>query len=160
EQWNFGIQRQVGSGSVVEVRYVGNLSLHQWLGYNVNELNIFENGFLSEFQHAQANLKINQANGKGNTFANNSLPGQFALPIFSGAFGGPTNSNFTNSTYITNLTTGAAGTMAQTLLNTRQFYCNLVGTANFGPCNNASLTSAPGAGYPINFWQINPYANG
>jgi Carboxypeptidase regulatory-like domain len=159
EQWNFGIQRQVGAGSVVEVRYVGNLSLHQWLGYNINELNIFENGFLKEFQNAQSNLKINQANGKGNTFANNGLAGQAPLPIFSGAFGSAT-SNFTNSTYITNLQNGAAGTMAQTLLNTRQFYCNLVGTANFGPCNTSTLTTSPGAGYPINFWQINPYANG
>lgn len=160
EQWNFGIQRQIGSGSVLEVRYVGNLSLHQWLGYNINELNIFENGFLKEFQNAQNNLKVNVAAGRGNTFVNNGLAGQVALPIFAGAFGSATSTNFTNSTYILNLQNGAAGSMAQTLLNTRQFYCNLVGTANFGPCNNASLTVAPGAGYPINFWQVNPYANG
>jgi hypothetical protein len=31
---------------------VGNLSLHQWLGYNINEVNIIENGFLNEFKNA------------------------------------------------------------------------------------------------------------
>src|SRR5260370_39874489 len=96
EQWNFGIQRQIGSGSAIEVRYVGNLSMHQWLSYNINEVNIFENGFLKEFQNAQSNLKINQSNGKGNTFVNNGLTGQVPLPIFSGAFGSATGSNFSN----------------------------------------------------------------
>src|SRR6266404_4054823 len=73
EQWNFGIQRQLGSGSAIEVRYVGNLALHQWLSYDINEVNVIENGFLQEFKNAQANLAINQAAGKGNTFANNGL---------------------------------------------------------------------------------------
>ncbi len=160
EQWNFGVQRQVGTGSSIEVRYTGNLSLHQWLSYNINEVNIIENGFLKEFQSAQSNLKINQANGKGNTFLNNGLAGQSALPIFASAFGGATSSNFANSTYVNNLINGAAGTMAQTILTTRQFYCNMVGTANFAPCQTPTLTTATGGGYPINFWQVNPYANG
>ncbi len=157
EQWNIGFERQIGSGSAIELRYVGNLSLHQWLSYNVNEVNIFENGFLTEFQNAQRNLQINQANGKGNSFANNRLPGQAPLPIFAGAFGSTTSANFSNSTYVQNLTTGATGSMAQELANNRQFFCNLVGTANFGPCSAVAFST--GAGYPINFWKVNPYAN-
>ena len=82
QQWNLGIQRSIGQRIAAEVRYVGNLGLHQWLADNLNEVNIFENGFLPEFQHAQANLTINQANGKGASFANNGLPGQVPLPIF------------------------------------------------------------------------------
>jgi Carboxypeptidase regulatory-like domain len=161
QQWNFGIQRQIGSGTALEVRYVGNLSLHQWLSYNINEVNIFENGFLTEFQNAQNNLKINQANGRGSTFANNGLAGQVALPIFTGAFGGATSSNFSNTTYVNNLLNGAAGSMAQTLATNQGFFCNLVGTNNFAPCRLQNVSaSATGAGYPINFWQINPYANG
>src|SRR5260221_585661 len=39
EHWNLGIQRQLDSGSAIEVRDVGNLSLHQWLSYNLNEYN-------------------------------------------------------------------------------------------------------------------------
>jgi hypothetical protein len=160
EQWNFGIQRQIGSGSALEIRYVGNLSLHQWLGYNLNEVNVYENGFLQEFTNAQNNLRINQASGKGNTFANNGLPGQAALPIFTAAFGGATSSNFSNSGYITNLQTGAAGSLAGTLAGTPAFFCNMVGSAQFAPCLTNRGINAPGAGYPINFFQANPYAAG
>jgi hypothetical protein len=160
EQWNLGVQRQIGRASAVEARYVGNLSLHQWLSYNINETNIFENGFLDEFRNAQKNLVINQANGKGSTFAFNGLPGQAPLPIFSAAFGSAT-SNFSNGAYITNLTTGAAGALANSLALNTSFYCNLVGTANFAaPCTARGVTNAAGGGYPINFWSVNPYATG
>ena len=159
EQWNFGIQRQIGSGSVFEARYTGNLALHQWLAYNLNEVNIYENGFLQEFVNAQNNLRINQANGKGLTFANNGLPGQSPLPIFTAAFGSAT-SNFSNSAYITNLQTGAAGTLAGSLAGTQQFFCNMVGSAAFAPCLTNRGINAPGAGYPTNFWQANPFAEG
>ena len=159
EQWNFGIQRAVGRSSVVEARYVGNLGLHQWLGYNLNEVNIFENGFLPEFQHAQSNLAINQANGKGNSFANNGLAGQVPLPIFTAAFGSPTSSNFTNGTYITNLQTGAAGSLANSLAGNPSFFCNMVGTNAFPACASKGTFAATGA-YPINFWQVNPFAAG
>jgi len=53
------------SNSALEIRYVGNLSLHQWLGYNINEVNIIENGFLGEFKNAQNNLAANRAAGRG-----------------------------------------------------------------------------------------------
>lgn len=158
EQWNLGVQRQIGSGSAIEVRYVGNLSLHGWLGYNLNEVNIFENGFLREFVNAQNNLRINQAGGRGNSFANNGLAGQAALPIFSAAFAGVA-SNFTNGGYITNLQTGAAGTLARTLAGNPTFFCNMVGTASFSPCAARNINVA-GAGFPVNFWQINPNAAG
>ncbi len=160
EQWNFGIQRQLGSGSAIEVRYVGNHALHQWLGYNLNEVNIFENGFLTEFTNAQNNLRINQSNGKGNSFANNGLPGQVPLPIFTAAFGSATSSNFSNAAYVTNLQTGAAGALAGTLAGTPAFFCNMVGSAAFSPCLTNRGINTPGAGYPINFFQANPYAAG
>jgi hypothetical protein len=158
EQWNFGVQRSLGKSSAFEARYVGNVALHQWLAYNINEVNIFENGFLSEFQHAQTNLSVNQANGKGTTFANNGLPGQFALPIFASAFGGAT-SNYSNGTYITNLQTGAAGSLANSLAGNTTFFCNMVGTVAFPICASKGSFAATGA-YPINFWQVNPYASG
>src|SRR5262249_36127857 len=157
---NFGIQRSLGSNSAIEVRYVGNLSLHQWLGYNINEVNIVENGFLNEFKNAQSNLAVNRAAGRGSTFANLGLPGDVPLPIFTAAFGGPASSNFSNGTYITNLTTGAAGTLANTLAGTGgniNFFCNLVGTAAFPACASR-VGNVPGGGYPINFWQVNPFA--
>jgi hypothetical protein len=158
QQWNVGVQRSLGKSSVFEARYVGNLALHQWLGYNINEVNIFENGFLTEFQHAQANLTVNQANGKGATFANNGLSGQFPLPIFAAAFGSATG-NYTNGTYITNLQTGAAGSLANSLAGNTTFFCNMVGTAAFPICASKGNFAATGS-YPINFWQVNPYASG
>ena len=56
---------------------------------------------------------------------------------------------------------GAAGSMAQTLATNQGFFCNLVGVNNFAPCSLQNVSaSATGAGYPINFWQVNPYATG
>jgi hypothetical protein len=158
EEYSLGLQRQIGQSSALEVRYVGNLSMHIWDAYNINEVNIFENGFLKEFQNAQNNLAINVANGKGNTFANNGLAGQVALPIMAAAFGSATGSNYTNGTYITYLQTGAAGGMANNIAGNQAFVCNMFGAA-FSPCA-ARGTTGPGAGYPINFWQVNPFATG
>jgi hypothetical protein len=156
EQWNFGIQREIGQGSVLEVRYAGNMSMHSWMSYNLNEVNVVENGFLSEFQHAQANLAVNQANGKGNTFAYNSLTGQFPLPIFSAMFGTAT-SNYTSGTFITPLQTGAAGSLAQTVARNVTFFCNMVGAA-FSPCASRGFTNA--GAYPVNFFEANPFTTG
>ena len=159
EQWNVGIEHSLGANSALSVRYVGNLSLHQWLGYNINQVNIFENGFLSEFQKAQSNLAVNKAAGRGNTFANLGLPGDSPLPIMAAAFGSPTSSNFTNGTYLTYLNTGAAGSLAQAIAGNTTFYCNMVGTAAFPACAS-KVGNVAGAGYPVNFWQVNPYGSG
>ncbi|MBO0727002.1 MAG: hypothetical protein J2P52_15465, partial [Blastocatellia bacterium] len=97
---------------------------------------------------------INQANGKGATFINNGLPGQFALPIFQTAFGTDT-SNYKNN--ITALRTGAAGSLAQTLARNPTYFCNMVG-ASFSPCAARGYTGA--GAYPVNFWEVNPYTTG
>jgi Carboxypeptidase regulatory-like domain len=158
EEWNLGIQRQLGASNALEIRYVGNAAMHSWVGYNINEVNIFENGFLTDFQNAQNNLAVNIANGKGSSFANNGLAGQVAMPVMAAAFGGTTGSNYTNGTYITYLQTGQAGAMANNIAGNQAFVCNMFG-ANFSPCA-ARGTTGPGAGLPINFWQVNPYATG
>jgi len=157
ESWNFGVQRELGSGTALEVRYVGNMAQHEWMSYNINEANIFENGFLTEFQHAQQNLTINQANGKGLTFANNGFAGQVALPIFTTAFGSATSSNFSNGSYITSLQTGAAGALAQTIARNVTYFCNMVGS-NFSPCASRGFNT-PGP-YPMNFFEVNPFTTG
>jgi hypothetical protein len=176
ETWNLGIQRQLGSSRAIEIRYQGNHSVHQWVGINPNEVNIFENGFLTEFQHAQQNLKIytaaNPACGQGSnapcSFANNGLSGQVALPIMTQAFqgepsGGPGSplADFGNAQFTNYLTFGAAGSMASVLSGyqgTVPYICNLIG-ANFSPCQNVLGYTGTGT-YPINFFQANPYASG
>lgn len=157
ESWNFGIQRSLARNTVIEVRYNGNRTIHNWTALNYNEVNIFENGFLKEFKNAQANLA---ANG-GKNFLDTSAA-DVKTPILDAAFS-TTPSQFSNSTFITYLNTGAAGSFARQLAGNSQrtptYFCNLVGSA-FGPCkNNANFTGA-GAGYPINFFQANPYAPG
>jgi len=163
EQWNFGIERQLGGGTALEVRYVGNMGQHGWMSYNINEVNIFENGFLTEFKNAQNNLAISQAAGKGNTFANQGLPGQVPLPIFAAAFGGATTGSLYTQ-FITQLKsaatggTGAVGTVANTLASTQSYICNMFG-AKFSPCAQLGLGGA-GTSYPINFWEANPFSTG
>ena len=162
--WTLGLQRQFGERTALEVRYVGNKSTHLWHYQNVQETNIFENGFLPEFKQAQQNLSINQQNGKGNTFVNNGLAGQAALPIFDAAFGAngtniaavASGSGYGSSTFVTNLQQGVAGTLADTLATNNTYYCRLVGS-NFAPCANLGYRS-PGK-YPINFFRPNPFLN-
>jgi len=167
QNWNIGIQRSLPFKTVLEVRYIGNKSTHMWHYQNLNEVNIFENGFLPQFVQAQQNLAINQANGKGATFANNGLAGQAALPIFDAAFGANGNftplaasSGYTNTTFITDLQQGLAGTFAGSLASTTStspgYYCRLVGS-NFAPCAAAGFTTK--TSYPLNFWTPNPFAS-
>ena len=129
-------------------------------------MNIFENGFLDEFRHAQRNLEINVANGRTG-FANTGLPGQFALPIFEAAFGPrgsqgalATGSSYTNGTFLTQLQQGQAGAMANTMAGangTNLYLCRLVWNA-LPACDTLGY-NAPGV-QPINFFQANPFAAG
>jgi hypothetical protein len=153
ESWNFGVQRAIGHSRVIEVRYNGNHSIHQWVTINPNEINVFENGFLAEFKRAQQNL----AAGGGNNFSSSN--GQ-PTPILDAAFGGPSAADYTNAQYINYLNTGQVGALANKLAGvagTVPYLCNLVG-AGFSPC--AAIGAGAGAGYPINFFQANPYAAG
>ncbi len=134
-----------------------------WHTYNLNEVNIFENGFLQEFKNAQQNLAINVANG-GTGFANQNLPGQVALPIFDAAFGArgaqpalATGQAYTNGGFITNLQQGEAGRLAASLSGNQNYICRMVGST-FVPCASRNYT-APGP-YPMNFFVVNPYAIG
>jgi len=154
--WNFGIQRELGSSNVLEVRYLGNRSVHQWVSQNLNEVNIFENGFLEEFKGAQANLAINLAQPTPvNSFANNGLPGQQALPIMTTAGVDPTNGTFIN--YLNN---GRAGEFASTVAGDPSFLCNMVGSVNFSPCLDFTGGAPVAGAYPINFFQANPFNAG
>lgn len=151
QSWNLGIQRSLGGSRALEVRYNGSHTIHQWLAQNINEVNIYENGFLNEFKAAQGNYTINHANGV-ESFANMGLAGQQALPIMTAS-----GVDFTDATFINNLKLGQAGSMAGTLANTPDYYCNMAGS-RFSPCGTSY---GPGvSAYPINFWQTNPFAIG
>ncbi len=150
QSWTVGIQRELGRGRAIEVRYNGNRTRNQWLAMDINEVNIFENGFLDEFNKARTNLSINRAAGV-NSFANRGLPGQVNLPIMTAA-----GISFSNATFINQLGNGAAGSFANTLATNRDYFCRMVGSS-FEPCGTSY---GAGAGYPINFWLANPFAIG
>lgn len=183
QEWNLGIQREIGRNNVLEVSYHGNRSVHQWINMNMNEVNIFENGFLNQFKQAQQNMNINAAHGyvdstgAPTTFANLGYTGQAATPIFDAAFAGEATgvagalTDYGYPGFLTNLQQGQAGALAYALTNTyggqgnANYFCNMVG-ASFSPCGvNLGYTpvageGANGAGYPINFFQVNPFFTG
>jgi len=157
ESWNLSIQRELGRSRVLEVRYNGNRTVHQWMQINPNEVNVFENGFLSEFKNAQANLAL----GGGKTFSDVGSPNK--TPIMDAAFGGAGTANFSATQFINYLVNGQVGTFANQLAgnnnSTPSYFCHLVGT-NFAPCAATGGYTGAGAGYPINFFQANPYKPG
>ena len=149
--WNFGVQREIFKDTVVEARYVGTRGRNLWRRYGLNEVNILENGFLSEFRQAQTNLAANQLAGRGNTFAFfGAGSGTQPLPIMLGFFTGDrSNANsaaayagvaqFTNSTRLTQLNPN---------------FANPVGFAT--TLQNTFLESGIAAGSPANFFVVNP----
>ena len=149
--WNFGIQREIFKDTVVEARYVGTRGRNLWRRYGLNEVNILENGFLSEFRQAQGNLAANIAAGRGNTFAFfGAGTGTQPLPIMLGFFTGDrSNANsaaayagvaqFTNSTRLTQLNPN---------------FANPVGFAT--TLQNTFLANGIAAGSPSNFFVVNP----
>ena len=182
--WSVGVQREVFKGGVVEVRYVGNQGHRAWRTVNLNEVNIFENGFLKEFQIAQNNLAI--SNGMtvaqltalpttptltSTNFSNRGLAGQAATPILDAAFGPrgtvpaiAAASGYSSSTFAGYLQSGAAGSFANAIANSSLYFCRMMGS-NFAPCTQSRLNpaanqsfNAPGANYPINFFTLNPYS--
>ena len=165
KNWSIGYQRELFRNAALEIRYVGNRGTNLWRLYNLNETNIFENNFLTEFQNAQRNLAINVANGRTG-FANSGLPGQVALPIFDAAFGPlgstpavATTAGYSSTTFITQLQQGQAGRLANTLAGDFRYLCPMVGNRLPACVTGGRNYNAPGL-YPINVFQANPYAAG
>jgi hypothetical protein len=167
QSWSAGIQRELGHDTVLEIRYVANHSTGLWRQDNINEVNIFENGFLNEFNNAENNLKVftaaNPNCGKPTfpacNYGNTGLPGQVALPIMSAAFGSATSGNFTSGTFLTFLNNNVPGAFANTLAFTSTFMCNLAGKSAFPGVNCPAASPVVGA-FPVNFFVANPWATG
>jgi len=155
-QYSFGIEREIFKDTALEIRYQGNRAPNTWRAFDINEVNIFENGFLTEFLNAQRNLSLYTAAfpncgtsgqpGFPCRFGNSSLAGQVSLPRMSAFFNGlsATSSNgFASTTFITNLTANNVGTMASTLAFNSAYRTN---------------RENPALGIPANFFVANPNA--
>ena len=141
ESWNLSLQRQIGRDDVLEIRYQGNHEVKGWRQVQLNEVNVFENGFLSEFQNAYNNLVIarngNINNTNSNNFDNQGLPGQVAIPMMHTALSpsGLTN----NSTYATYIRQNRPYALANVIYPNATYMGRLVS-----------------AGYPANLFTVNP----
>lgn len=142
-QWSVGYEREIMKNTAFEIRYVGNYAPNTWRAYNLNEVNIFENGFLQEFKNAQINLGLRN----GTNFAGPSTAGCatcLPLPIFDKFFSGlASGSGFTNAAFITNLNNNNVGGFANTLAFSSTYRAN-----------RESVT----LGLPGNFFVANPNA--
>jgi len=110
QSFSFGIQRELSKNTAVEIRFVRTRGTHLWRQYDLNEVNIFENGFLDQFNAAAKNLAISRNNNKGDNYGNQGLPGQVNVPLITVGL----NSS-TNSTMVTRLLQGQAGAAANTI---------------------------------------------
>lgn len=155
DSWSLGFQRKVSTNMAVEVRYVGTNSKNAWTARNFNEVNLFENGFLDDFQRAQQNLLANVNAGRGATFAYTGAPGTQPLPILVGWLSGQpasaagntgsyTGNFWTNNTLVNNLAIRDSDpvTMATNIQNA-------VGGAT-------ARANAAAAGIPRNYFVANP----
>jgi hypothetical protein len=57
-QYNFGLQRELGFKSVLEIRYVGNRSNQLIRTVDLNQVDIRSNGFLADYLRARSNLLL------------------------------------------------------------------------------------------------------
>jgi len=155
-EWNIGLQREIWNKTVFEIRYVGNKSNDLIRTADYNQIDIRSNGFLADFQRAQSNLAIYDArfatcrqsfsaaicsgaptqanpNGLGARSAafNPNFAGSQQTPVLLQTAGGANSLIFTNSTFLTNISQGAAGSAAQNLITN-----NLRGSVVFQPNPN------------------------
>jgi hypothetical protein len=143
QSWNLSFQREISKNTVVDFRYTGNHGTDLWREENLNEINVQNNGYLTQFQAAQNNLAIARGGNLYNNtgvinFGNQGMPGQVNIPLISTALG--TTNDATTAGY---LTLGQAGTAA-----------NAIAT------NATRMASLAAAGYAANLFQVNPLTGG
>jgi len=103
-QWGLSFERQVRWRSVVEVNYIGNRGVGLLGGYDINQVDIFNNGFLSAFNALRAAMLANPA----------CVP-----PSFTGCTVPANTSALINALYSTDTRRGGTETGSQFLV--RQF---------------------------------------
>lgn len=89
QQWNLGIQRQLGWRTVVEARYVGNKGTKLLRAFDFNQIIIRENGFLEDSIRARDNgLLALEAVGFFDPSYNPMVEGSQPLTVYPRLFGG------------------------------------------------------------------------
>lgn len=156
QEYSFGIQREIGFNTALEIRYVGTRSTNLVRGFDLNQTIINSNGFLADFNRATSNLAINRAErqrrinalvAQGQTVSmatttvnaqlpvnaafNSSLTGSQTLTVFPNVVGGGL---LTNGTVLGLIDTGQVGQLASIYVQN-----NLQGSVQFVPNQNAGV---------------------
>jgi hypothetical protein len=76
--WFAGFQHEIWWDSVLEVNYIGKKGVHLFGGYDANQVDIFNNGFLNAFKDLRANRSVA---GYQNTYFNNLLAGDSRITV-------------------------------------------------------------------------------
>lgn len=155
QSFTFGVQRSLGKDTVVEARFVRTLGTHLWRQYDLNEVNIFENGFLGVFKTAARNLAIYTAANPACvvtgscSYGNSGLPGQTDVPLITTALGSAADLNTA-----TLLQQGQAGALANSIAF-NQGRMNRLMNAGLVP-----FVTLPDGSRASNFFLVNPQTNG
>jgi hypothetical protein len=155
ESWSMGIQREIKKDNVIELRYVGNRGHKLWRQENLNEINVFENGFLNEFKLAQANVLANLAANRGfNMRYFGPGTGTSPLPILVKFLAGAADPNLTTSYNLTgNLF--ANTTLLGSLNPLNPSPTGLAGTLNSTANEGSFAANRIAGGVPANFFVVN-----
>ncbi|MFL6208790.1 MAG: carboxypeptidase regulatory-like domain-containing protein [Pyrinomonadaceae bacterium] len=122
QSYTLGLQRALNKDTAVEIRFVRTRGTHLWRQYDLNEVNIFENGFLDQFNAARNNLLLSRAAGRGDNYGvQTGIAGQVAVPLITTAVG-----SATDSTTVTRLLQGQAGAVANSIAFTLGRMNNLI----------------------------------
>jgi hypothetical protein len=100
-QWALNIQREVARNTIVDIAYIGRRGTHLLGAYNVNQAQIYTNGFLDAFNTVKG--------GGDSTLMNNLLKADSRLNS------GETGSQMVRRLYASNLTLNSVGALAGSL---------------------------------------------
>jgi len=150
EQYSFGVQREFFGNTALEIRYVGSRSLNLVRGVDINQIDIFNNGFLADFNRARANNALT-----GDPFC--ASAGCQPLQIFVNGVGGPgrlgVNTAAANAvgrinrtTFINNLVAGTPADLALAYINSAVNLNNHPSTINPAAVPFISFVPNPVAG--------------
>ena len=136
-EYSFGIQREIGFNSVLEVRYVGSRGSNLMRASDFNQVDIRSNGFGADYNRAINNCRAQGATLAGtgdplfrctNASFNAAIPGSVPLLVFPNLAGGGL---LTNSTILAGIQSGTPADLAVTYIINA-----LTGTVRFNPNPN------------------------
>jgi len=159
QTWMLGFQRSITRDMAMEIRYVGTRGSNQWSDLNWNTIrgeNIQANRFIDEFRLAMANLAANNASGvtsrRGSFAYFGPGTGTNPLPIYLAYFNGSKDAA-NPAAYTGGTSTWSSATFANRLSPAAPAPITAAGDLDG---NSTRRANAAAAGYPANFFVVNP----